>query len=276
MAVFLALCSAAVVGSGDFFGGFASRHTTAVTAAMYSNGVGALFFIIAAPIAGGSLINNDIWWSTAAGVAGALGIVVLYRGIGAARVSIVSPSTGVGAATVPVIASTLTDDAISAVAGFGIGLGLIAIVLVSQGSSADSGSVRTSLLYGAGAGLGLGLMLTALAQTSGDAGLWPLLPARLAGTATIIAIVLLLGQPRLLPRAAAPPAIGSGVLSAGGNAFFLAGTQVGSLATVTVLTSMFPAVTVLWARVVFKERLRPLQFVGLAVALVSVGLIAGG
>ena len=71
MAVFLALCSAAVVGSGDFFGGFASRHTTAVTAAMYSNGVGALFFIIAAPIAGGSVIDNDIWWSTAAGVAGA-------------------------------------------------------------------------------------------------------------------------------------------------------------------------------------------------------------
>ena len=243
---------------------------------MYSNTVGALFFFIAAPIAGGSLIDDDIWWSLVAGIAGALGIVMLYRGIGLARVSIVSPLAGVGAATVPVVASALTGDEISAVTGIGIGLGLIAIALVSQGSSDASASVKSSLLYGAAGGLGLGLMLAALGQTSDDAGLWPLLPARLSGTAALIATVLILRQPRRLPRAAVAPAIGSGVLSAGGNALFLAGTQVGSLATVAVVTSMFPAMTVLLARLVFKERLKRIQLVGLVVALVSVALIAGG
>jgi drug/metabolite transporter (DMT)-like permease len=276
MAVFLALCSAAAVGTSDFLGGFASRHTKAVTAAAYSNAVGTLFFIIAAPIAGGSLVGDDLAWSIGSGVAGALGILALYRGIGVARVSIVSPMAGVGAAALPVIVSATTGDDLSALSLVGIGLGLVAIALVTRARSDHVGSVSASVLYGAGAGLGLGTLLAALGQTSGDAGLWPLLPSRAAGMLTLVIILVLMRQPLSLPRQAARPSLGSGVLAASGNALFLAGAQIGSLAVVAVVTAMFPAVTVLWARGIFGERLNRTQLVGLMLALISVALIAGG
>lgn len=275
MAVVLALCAALVVGTSDFMGGFASRHTTAVTAAAYSNLVGAAFFVVAAPIAGGSLVGDDLLWSIVSGVGGSLGILSLYRGIGVARVSIVSPMAGVGAAALPVIFATVGGEELSATAAAGIALGLVAIALVSRARSGHTGSISASLMYGAGAGLGLGTLLAALAETSDDAGLWPLLPSRAAGAVTLIVILLATGQPRRLPRPARPPSLGSGVLAASGNALFLAGSQIGSVSVVAVVTSMFPAVTVLWARIIFAERLTRTQYVGLGIALVSVALIAG-
>ncbi len=275
MAVLLALCAAMVVGTSDFMGGFASRHTTAVTAAAYSNVMGAVFFAVAAPIAGGSLVDGDLGWSILSGVGGSLGILSLYRGISIARVSIVSPMAGVGAAALPVLFDSVSGQDLSTAAAVGIGLGLVAIALVSRARADHTGSIPASLIYGAGAGLGLGTLLAALGQTSDDAGLWPLLPSRLAGTATLVIILVVSRQPRRLPRPARPSALGSGVLAASGNALFLAGVQIGSLSVVAVVTSMFPAVTVLWARVLFAERLTRTQLVGLALALVSVALIAG-
>ena len=73
-----------------------------------------------------------------------------------------------------------------------------------------------------------------------------------------------------------PHVIGIAALVTAGNALFLTATRVGSTSVAAVLTALFPAVTVFWAWVVFRERLRRVQMLGLGVALVAVALIAAG
>ncbi len=71
-----------------------------------------------------------------------------------------------------------------------------------------------------------------------------------------------------------PQVIGIAALITAGNALFLAATRVGSTSVAAVLTSMFSAATVFWAWLVFRERLRRVQMLGLGIALVAVALIA--
>ena len=85
-------------------------------------------------------------------------------------------------------------------------------------------------------------------------------------------------EARRWQRAQAPAVfvLALAVLVTAGNTFFLAATRVGSTSVAAVVTSLFPAVTVFWAWAVFRERLRAVQVVGLAAALVAVSLIALG
>ena len=73
-----------------------------------------------------------------------------------------------------------------------------------------------------------------------------------------------------------PHVIAIAALITAGNALFLAATRVGSTSVAAVLASLFTAVTVFWAWLVFRERLRRVQVLGLGVALVAVALIAAG
>jgi uncharacterized membrane protein len=71
-------------------------------------------------------------------------------------------------------------------------------------------------------------------------------------------------------------AIGAGVLDITANAFYVLALQVGLLSVVAVLGSLYPAATVLLARLVLAERLRPMQKVGMVTALVASALLALG
>ena len=136
--------------------------------------------------------------------------------------------------------------------------------------------IGPSLLYGLGGALGVGVMLICLARTSEDSGLWPVVSARCAGFATLALLVLLTRRPAVVPRSVVAHVLGIAVLITAGNTLFLIATRVGSTSVAAVLTSLFPAATVFWAWVVFRERLRTVQLIGLGVALVAVSLIVSG
>lgn len=220
---------------------------------------------------------GDFAWGALGGIAGAGGLMSIYAGYARARVSIAAPLAGVGAASLPVIVdAATTDESLSTLTIVGVLLGLLAIGLTSMGKSEGTGTIQASVAYGVGGALGLGLMLLVFSKAGDDAGMWPLVSARSSGFVALLAVVLVTGQKLTVARSEWWLIVGIACLGTGANAFFIAATRVGSTAVAAVVTSMFPAVTVLWAWRVFGERLRRVQLIGLGIALVAVALIALG
>jgi drug/metabolite transporter (DMT)-like permease len=152
----------------------------------------------------------------------------------------------------------------------------VAIWLVSGGNSRIFAGDRAGLRFGLISGLGFGAQLIFLSFTSDGSSIWALLPARIAGGVLIATVGLRLGKNLLLPRDAMTPGIAAGSLTAIGNGFFIIAAGLESLAVATVVAAMFPATTVLLARLVFHERLTPRRLIGLALALVAVALVSVG
>ncbi len=277
MTVLLGLLAAVSLGTSDFLGGLASRRANPVVVTAASTLAGFLLAVVAALIAVGELTVADVAWGALGGVALALGLVALYAGYARTRVSIAAPVAGVGAAALPVIVESLIgDDALSPAATAGVLLGLVAIGLVSMARSDERGTVGSSVLYGLGGAAGIGLLFVCLAHSGEDSGLWPIVAARGSGFVVLAAIM---GARRLAPsmsRGGWLLAIAIAALVTAGNTMFLTATRVGSTSVAAVLNSLFPAVTVFWAWIVFRESLRKVQMLGLAVALVAVALIATG
>lgn len=216
----------------------------------------------------------DVAWGALGGVVLAGGLVALYAGYASARVSIAAPVAGVGAAALPVIvASLFGDDALSPTATAGVLLGLLAIGLVSMARSEQRGSVGSSVLYGLGGAVGVGMLLVCLANTSEDSGLWPIVAARASGFVVLAAIIATKRFPLSTSRGVWPHVVGIAALVTAGNALFLTAARLGSTSVAAVLASLFPAATVFWAWLVFRERLRGVQMLGLGIALAAVALI---
>ena len=276
MGVFYAGLAAVFAGTGDFLGGLASRRASTWAVGTWNHIAGAVTVLAIAPFLDGRLTAELIWWGSLAGVGGAIGVMGLYTGFTRSDVAVVSPIAAVGAATWPVIWSIVAGDFPSGVVVAGIMTGLAAIWLVSGGSRRVLAGDRDGLRFGLIAGLGFGAQLIFLSFTSEGSNIWSLLPARIAGALLIAAVAILLGKSLRLPRAARAPGLAAGALTAIGNGFFIIATGLESLAVATVVAAMFPATTVLLARLVFHERLTPRRIVGLGLALLAVALVSVG
>jgi drug/metabolite transporter (DMT)-like permease len=276
MGVFLAALAAAFAGTGDFLGGLASRRANTWAVGTWNHVAGAITVLAIAPFLDGELTGELIWWGSLAGIGGAIGVMGLYTGFTRSDVAVVSPIAAVGAATWPVVWSIITGDFPTGLVVAGIVVGLAAIWLVSGGNRQVLAGDREGLKFGMIAGLGFGAQLIFLSFTADGSSIWALLPARVAGGVVIAAVAIALGKSLALPRDARVPGLAAGSLTAIGNGFFIIATGLESLAVATVVAAMFPATTVLLARLVFHERLTKRRVVGLALALVAVALVSVG
>ena len=277
MTVLLGLLAALSVGTSDFLGGLASRRADPVVVTASSSLAGFVMALAAALVVAGELTVADMAWGALGGVALAVGLVALYAGYARARVNIAAPVAGVGAAALPVLVESLVgDEVLSPTATAGVLLGLVAIGLVSIARHEQRGTVGSSVLYGLGGAAGIGLLFVCLANTAEDSGLWPIVAARGSGFVVLAAIIAARRRPLAASRGVWPHVVGIAALVTAGNTMFLTATRLGSTSVAAVLNSLFPAVTVFWAWLVFRERLRGVQMLGLGVALVAVALIASG
>lgn len=284
VASLIALLSAAAYGAADFLGGMASRRATTVAAVVVSQAAGVLLLIGVLPFLPDAAVSStDIAWGAAAGLFGGGGVALLYRALAIGPMSVVAPITAVCAAAVPVAAGLALGERLSSVTAGGMALAVVAIVLLGQerrphaagdvgGAGVSAQGVRVAFV----AGLAIGLFFVALAQTSVAAGLWPLVPARIVSIGLFSAIAVATRQPLLVPRPVMGVAVGGGALDMLANALYLVAVQQGQLSVVATLASLYPASTVVLARVVLDERLSRLQSAGIAGALLATMLIVGG
>ncbi len=286
MAILLGLAAAVTYGAADFLGGLATRTTKVLSVVFISQALGSVVLVAIFPFfAEVPVTTRALAWGAASGLAGAAGIALFYQALALAKMGVIAPITAVEAASVPVLFGLVSGERPSPLAMGGVLLALVAVGLVS--SSAGSGETHevtddgrgwrgSGLAHALGAGLGFGAFFILLDRAGDDAGLWPLVGARVSSL-IVIGLALLVSRKWERPNPRSMSLIvGAGVLDVAANLFYLLGTQAGLLSVVAVLTSMYPATTVLLARVALAERLGRSQRLGLAVAAAGVVAIALG
>lgn len=285
MAILFALLAAASYGAGDFFGGLASRHEPALRVAALSQAIGATLLVVLVPIVGGSPSLGVLGLGAGAGVTGALALVVFYRAMGSGAMSVVAPVSALSAAALPVIVGLVTGEHPSALALVGVVIALAAIGLVSQhGPAAPDDteldeqalgtSRRTTVLLGLLSGALFGLLFVFLDGVADESGLWPLVGARLASVPFLLVLALATRTPVRPARSSMPIIAACGVFDMGANTFLVLAFGQGLLVLVSVISSLYPASTLVLARIVLHERVSRLQGIGLLVAALAVVLIA--
>lgn len=273
MAVLLSLAAALCYGLSDFVGGLASRRTSAWPVAFVgalAAFVGALVLVVATD---GAPTRADLAWGALAGVGSGAGGAFLYRGLAAGRMGVVAPISAVGAALLPVCVGVATGERPAVLVWLGIAAAVPGIWLVSR-EPGGSGDLAAGILDGVLAGVGFGLLFAAMGQVPEEAGFAPLAVAQGVGVVAVAATAALLGG-RWVPydRSQAWGAL-AGVLATGAVVAFLLATQTGLLTIASVVTSLYPAITVALAAVVLRERIHGSQGVGLLLCGVAVGLVA--
>ncbi|MDA1184444.1 MAG: DMT family transporter [Acidobacteria bacterium] len=282
MAYILALGSAALYGAADFLGGLASRQASAITIVLMSQAVGLVLLTFTLPfLPSAQPLQADVIWGGLAGLAGGIGVALLYRALAVGRMAVVAPVTAVCAVTIPVTVGLWFGEQLAWTTAIGVGLALVAIVLVSQqGVAAPTARRGGTVPRGVGlalvSGVAIGVFFLALAETDARAGMWPLVSARAASVIFFGAMVLVGKRPL---RVAAPViriAVAAGVIDVCANALYLLATRYGPLNVAVTLSSLYPASTVVLARLTLGERLNAWQAAGLGCALVAIALIVGG
>lgn len=303
MAALLGLLVALFYGSGDFFGGVATKRSPVSSVVIGAAAVALLGLAVTTGLLAltGHLTHpagHDLALGAAAGLVGPVALGLLYQGLASGRMSVVAPITAVVAATVPLIWGIASGERPTALALIGVALALPAVALISGAPAhpeqeppivADMTATGHDqaipvVALAVGAGIGFGAIFVLLGSTSDDAGIWPLCIARTVGITAATATMVLLSRRSTRPlsqmvipaREVWPAVAGSGIFDILANGIYLAATRIGLLSIVAVLSSLYPASTVILARIFLKERLHRQQILGLAVAVAGVAAMAAG
>ncbi len=280
LAVALALASSLAWGVSDFVGGLQARRIPLLRLLLLSQSFGLVLIVGAILITGTAAPSIvDLLPAAGAGCAGALALAAFYRALAIGQMSIVAPVSATGVA-VPVIVGLLTGNHPAALQLVGVVAAALGVVAASRSpASAVMRAGRQSILLALVAALGFGSYFVGMRYSARFDVVWSLAAARVGST------LLLLGwflwrQPPPLPRSArgrtllALAAVGTLDLSA--NALYALATRHGELSIVAVAASLYPVATVVLARVILRERVSPLQEVGVAAAVAGLVLIALG
>jgi drug/metabolite transporter (DMT)-like permease len=276
-AVLLALLGAAAYGVSDFIGGMFGKRASAWAVAATGGVGGASASTVFALVDPGHPTGSDLAWGAAAGVGMGVGTAFLYRGLAGGRMGVVAPISGVLAVALPVLVGVLTGERPGLLVWVGIVAAVPAIWLVARTPSTSApGSSGSGARDGVLAGVGFGGLFACLGQVPDSAGFWPLVLNQVVGVVVVAVAATALGATWLPRQRAAWGGTLAGLLGGVATWAFLLATHHGLLSVSAVLTSLYPAFTVLLAAVVLREHVHRLQAWGLALCGVAVVLVAMG
>jgi drug/metabolite transporter (DMT)-like permease len=269
----LSLAAAASWGAADFVGGVTAKKTDALGLVVFAYPSGALLAMACAlawhenrpPV-------SDFRWAIAAGAFGAWALATFYHALAIGKIGINAPLAGVLTAAIPAAAGIFLLGSPKPVQLFGFVLALASIVLVSQTAGGTTGVRGAGLAALAGVGFGVFLLLLKVATT--HAAFWPFVVSRCTSAAVALLICLIRRRAWVPPLQLFPAIVSAGILDSGGTLLFVLAAQRGRMDVTAVLASLYPAATVVLARVVLKEYLTRVQSLGVVAALLAIILIA--
>ncbi len=269
----LALISALVWGSADFSGGRATRRINPYQVLVLAGVSGGATLLLLTLLWREPLpVGWDFFWAVGAGLCGAFGLAALYRGLSSGNAALVAPVAAVVGASAPVVFELFRSQPPTILQWLGFGLALLGIWLVSQTEPAFHHLRRAGLAYGFVAGVGFGGFFILIGLVSPGHIFAPLLVCRMTTLVLALILVTLRRDPLPVPQHN-PIALLAGVLDAGGNLFYLLAAQYTRLDVAAVLSSLYPAVTVVLAARLTHEHLTRGQWLGLAACMGAVVLV---
>jgi drug/metabolite transporter (DMT)-like permease len=263
-------------GLSDFLGGWWSRRNGAWITAVAVQVGSIATTVVAWMFLGGPLTPRDVLWAVLAGIGMGAGTGLLYRGLAKGAMGVVAPISALSAAVVPLTVGLLLGERPGLWAVLGIGAALPAIWLVSSDPEERAGRIlsRDGALDGLLSGAGFGVAFVGLDQMTRASELTPVMIMQLVSIVPILLIARVSGEAAIPRSGSAWSAVWIGPLGAGANVAFMRAAQLGELTITSVLASLYPAITVLLAVLVLRERVRPTQAAGLALAALAVILIS--
>lgn len=267
------LLASTLYGSGDFIGGIVGKRAPTLSVVITSQAVGFLPLLIAAILFGQPIPPTfDLVGGLLMGLVGAGGLLALYSSLATGRMSVVAPVSAVVAAVVPVIYALLIRLPIRDSQWIGVVLALVAVWFVSR---TDNSAIHLrDIGLPVVAGLSFALFYIISSRVTTISYLWPLVAARLASITAFIVIATVRREPRLVPRSILALCGLGGILDTGANVAYVLSLQIGGqIAISSVLSSLYPATTILLARFILHEKVNRTQLCGIVAALVSIVLI---
>ena len=279
MVVPLGLAAAVLYGGGDFLGGMATRRAHVLTVLMLVETAAVILSVAVAWLTGGPAVLPGLTWGFSAGVIGGLGLIIFYVGLAAGPMSVVAPVAGLVSTVLPVAVALAEGERPGPAVYAGALLCLVAIVLASAAPEASDTKSRPhrlarALAYGTASGVAFGLFFLLIRNAGQSGEVWPVAAGRIGELAIVLAAAAVL-RPGLRGVSGGIPlaAVSAGVIDVVANLCYVAATRTGSFGLAVVLSSLYPGVTVLLARVVLGERLRAIQRLGLGLAVIGILLV---
>lgn len=282
MSAALALLSSLLWGTADFLGGTASRRLGALRVVLVSQGFALVALVPLVVLLGPEVTARTVATGVLAGLVGPVALLAFYRALALGTMGVVAPIAALGV-VVPVLAGLLDGEEPGAAQSAGIAVAVLGVVLASGPELRGAGRGGTRpLLLALGAALGFGVVFVLLAEGGDGTGtaevVLVLLAMRLTSVTLLAAFLAGRGGPGAIavPRAELRVLAVVGAFDVGANGTFAVASQSDLVSVVAVLASLYPAVTVVLAWQLHRERLRPLQLAGVGAALAGVVLLSAG
>jgi uncharacterized membrane protein len=263
-----------VWGASDFLGGVGARRANAFlfTAIVHLSSlvaVGTLALMTGALFPG----NASLAWSLLAGSLGGLALALFYRALARGNMGLVAPVAAVLGAAIPTIVTAFAEGVPGYRHLFGFILAGIGVWLISR---TEAGVGRPEGLGMAVlAGVGFAGFYLCIHQAGGGSALWISTCSR-TGSLLVTGFIVLFGRHlRAVPAPVLGIAVVAGILDITGTAVFIRASQIGRLDDAVVISSLYPAVTVLLARIFLHEHFSRARTIGMVAALAAVPMIAG-
>ena len=260
-------------GTSDFLGGFFTRRINAFlfTAIVNCGGLTMMLAIAWATHAPLPSLHSAAW-ALAGGISGGASLALFYRALASGRMGLAAPVAAVLSAIIPTIFSLLTEGLPGMVRVIGFVLAVIGLWLITR---PEHGSSPEGIGLAIIAGIGFAGFYLGVRQAGSASIVWIAVLTRVGGL--LMTAPIALAQRKFSELNAANTVWGLlvGCLDSAGTMVFAIASQSGRLDEAVVISSLYPAITVLLASVVLKERFARWRLVGVLAALAAVPMIAG-
>jgi drug/metabolite transporter (DMT)-like permease len=312
MGILLGLLTAVTWGSSDFLARFASRRIGSLRTTFYMQLIGLALLTIFLPWIGGwgHLRDGSGWqpwaWGALAGTLNAISSLSLYRSFEVGKLAVVAPlSASYPALTVAI--SVFTGEHLTAMRAAGIALVLIGVIVVVRGEvdaeakaevtaefkvdakaeaevspalasslppKKSSSGVGAALVSAVGFGFLFWLLGNRVVPRVGFAStVWMI---RLTSSVLTALVIFAMRRPISLPpkNSVSLWLLAMGILDTGAFVLNNRGMQLEQVSVVSVLASLYGAVTVLLSTVVLRERMSQWQWLGIVGIFAGIALIS--
>lgn len=211
-------------------------------------------------------------WAALAGFFGVLGMSALYKALSLGHTATVAPTAAVIGAAIPVCYGIFLNGMPDNIKIIGFILALIGIFLVSRVEGESIKVTASSILLAITAGIGLGGLYIFITIAGPNLVFTPLIISRSAFFVAT-SILLIINKGKLANSIKSPSVWLTGLFDSGGIALYMLAKQFTRVDIAVILSSLFPAMTVLLSRVFLKEQISKMQWLGVIFCITSIILI---